>query len=106
MEPSGGFVISGEVLAEIAATAAQGVPGVSALVRQYGERRRSSEKALRFVKISGEAELVVELWLRLKPGTKIIAVAAEVQRSVREALQTMTDKTVLRVNLRIIGIDF
>lgn len=105
MEPSDGLVISEEVLAEIAAAAARGVSGVSALARQQGERRRSPGKALRYVKISGEAELVVELWLRLKAGTKIIAVASEVQRGVREALQTMAGKTVLRVNLRITGIE-
>jgi len=107
MEPSGGLVISEEVLAEIAVTAARDAPGVSTLVRQPGEWMRRPEKTLRFVKISGsETELVVELWLRLKPGAKITAVAADVQRGVKDALHTMTGFTVARVNLRIIGIDF
>jgi len=103
MDPIGGLVISEEVLAEIAVTAACDVPGVGAVMRQRAERRQ--ESALHFVKITGEAELVVELWLRLKPGTKITAVAADVQRGVKEALHTMTGKIVSRVNLRIMGID-
>jgi len=106
MDPIGGLVISDEVLAEIAVTAARDVPGVSALVRQRAERLPRLDSALHFVKMTGEGELVVELWLRMKPGTKITAAAADVQRSVKEALHTMTGKTVSRVNLRIIGIDY
>ena len=103
-----GIVISEEVLADIAVAAARDVQGVSVLVPLYSAKKRArQESSLDFVKISGsEAELIAELWLRVKPDAKLTAVAAEVQRGIKEALQTTTDKTVSRVNLRIIGVDF
>ena len=103
-----GVVISDEVLADIAVAAAQAVQGVSVLVPQNSPKKRARQESnLDFAKISGsEAELIVELWLRVKSDAKITAVAAEVQRGIKESLQTTTDKTVARVNLRIIGVDF
>ena len=107
-DPKSGVVISNEVLADIAAAAAKEVQGVSALASRHGTRKRiRQESNLDFVRISGsEAELVLELWLRIKSDAKITVVAAAVQRSVKESVQTTTDKTVARVNLRIVGVDF
>jgi uncharacterized alkaline shock family protein YloU len=108
-EQNSGLVISEEVLAAIAVAATRDVDGVSALVPHTANvkqllRQGSSQ---RFVKITGtETELVLELWLRIKANVKIADVATEVQRNVKEAMQTMTGKTVAKVNLRIAGVDF
>jgi len=103
----GGFVISDEVIAAIAVTAAQDVEGVSAIMPRASELTRMLKKDLRFVKITGsEAEVTVELLLRLRADARLITVAGRVQRAVKEALQSMTGRTVARVNLRIVGVDF
>ena len=102
----GGFVISDEVLAAIAVTAAQGVEGVSAIVPRASGMTQLLKKELRLAKITGgEAEVTVELLLRLRADTKLITVAGRVQRAVKEALQSMTDRAVARVNLKIMGVD-
>ena len=104
----GGLVISNDVLAAIALTAARDVEGVSAIVQRppdLGRLRRS--QPARCVKITGgEAELAVELMLRLRAGAKLTVVAGQVQRAVKDSLQGMTGKTVARVNLKVLGVDF
>ena len=102
-----GLVISEEVLAAIAVTAARRVEGLSALVPRPGEALRLFKgEDLHYVKITGEEELTVEMTLRVRADTKGSVVAMEVQRAVKNALQTMTDKTVEHVNLKIQGADF
>ena len=105
----GGTVISGEVLATIAIAAAREVEGVSALVpRPAGlTRLLRKEDNLRYLKLTQNgAELSLELTLRVRAGVNIATLACEVQRTVKNALQDMTGKTVARVNLYIAGADF
>jgi len=103
----GSFVISDEVLAAIAVAAAQDIEGVSAIVPRASDLTRMLKKDLRFVKITGnEAEVTVELLLRLRADARLVTVVGRVQRAVKEALQSMTGRTVARVNLRIVGVDF
>lgn len=107
--PNSGLVISDEVLAAIAVTATRDTDGVSGLVPYAANVKQLLHQGsnLRFVKISGtETDLVLELSLRLKADVKIAEIAARVQRNVKEAMQTMTGKTVAKVNLRISGADF
>jgi len=102
----GGLVISNEVLAAIAAASARDTEGVSALVPHPEPLWRRGE-SLRYVRIGGTAtELVFDLSLRVRAGAKVCAVACNVQRSVKNAVQAMTGKTVARVNLRITGTDY
>ena len=103
----GGLVISDEVLAAIAVAAARSVEGVSAIVPRASELTRVLKKDLRFVKITGsEAEISIELLLRLRADARLVTVAGRVQRVVKEALQSMTGRAVARVNLKIMGVDF
>ena len=106
----GGLVISNEVLAAIAVTAARDVGGVSAVVPRVPELARLRNlrwENQRYVKLSGEGgEVTVELWLRVRAGIKLTTVAGGVQRAVKDALQGMTGKIVTRVNIKILGIDF
>ena len=108
-KPDGGIVISEEVLASIAVTAAREVEGVTGLVsRPPGAARLlRGQGNLRYVKLSQSgAQLALELTLRVRAGVNIADLACEVQRAVKTALQDMTGKTVARVNLRIAGADF
>ena len=102
----GGLVISDEVLAGIAVTSARDTEGVSALLPYPGPPWRRGE-SLRFVKIGGTAtELTFDMALRVHADAKVCAVACNVQRAVKNAVQGMTGKTVARVNLRIAGTDY
>ena len=102
----GGLVISNEVLAAIAVAAARDTEGVSALLPHPQPIWRRGE-SLRYVKIGGTAaELVFDMTLRVRADAKVCAVACDVQRAVKNAVQGMTGKTVARVNLRIDGADF
>ena len=105
----GGIVISEQVLASIAVAAAREVEGVACLVfRADGVTRLLRKQGdLRYVRLTqGGGELSLEMTLRVRPGVNIAALACEVQRAVKTALQDMTGKTVARVNLRIAGADF
>jgi len=106
VKQDGGIVISEEVLASIAATAAREVEGVAGLVpRPTGLARLLRRQGdLRYVRLTqGGGELTLELTLRVRAGVNIAALACDVQRAVKAALQDMTGKTVARVNLKIAG---
>ena len=101
----GGLVISDEVLAGIAAASARDTEGVSTLLPHTEPPWRRGE-SLRYVRIGGTATgLVFDMSLRVRAGAKVCAVACDVQRAVKNAVQGMTGKTVARVNLRIAGTD-
>lgn len=104
----GGLVISEEVLAAIAVTAARDVEGVSALLPRYADVSRLLKgEHLRFVKISSApAGLAFELSLRVRADVNVCAVAGEVQRGVKNAVQSMAGKAVTQVNLKVLGVDF
>ena len=123
VKQDGGIVISDEVLASIAATAAREVEGVACLVprapRIIPRAPRIASRAaeltrllrgqgdLRYVRLTqGGGELSLEMTLRVRAGTNIASLACEVQRAVKTALQDMTGKTVARVNLKIAGAEF
>jgi uncharacterized alkaline shock family protein YloU len=103
----GGLVISPEVIAKIAITAAKDVEGVGALVPCKNDFRRylRFRSALGYVKINGgDQDMRLVLALTLRPGAQIKKVGAQVQRQVKEAIQNMTGKTVTQVNVHIAGV--
>jgi len=106
-EDLGGLVISDEVLAAIAVTAARDIEGVSALApRPPNLSRLFKGEYLRYVKLTpGDTEIAVDLSLRIRAGSKITEVASGVQRAVRDALQGMTGRTVTKVNVKVLGVD-
>jgi len=115
-KPDGGIVISEEVLASIAVTAAREVEGVAAVVPRAprivpraadAARLLRGQGNLRYVKLSQSgAQLALEMTLRVRAGVNIADLSCQVQRAVKTALQDMTGKTVARVNLKIAGAEF
>ncbi|MDR3314185.1 MAG: Asp23/Gls24 family envelope stress response protein [Oscillospiraceae bacterium] len=107
-EPFSGLVISDEVLAAIAVTAAKDVDGVSALVpRADVTRLLRTGDSLRYVKIGGgEADILLHLAIRIRAGARISSVAGELQKEVKNAVQNMTGRAVAKVNVSIAGADF
>jgi len=65
------------------------------------------DSPLKSVKVwSGENDIKLQIYIIIKENRKIPAVASEVQRSVKSAVQSMTSRVVTKVNVSIAGIDF
>lgn len=104
--PEGRCIISEEVIATIASTAALEVEGVAGLATRVPELRNlmgtAASKAVAVV--NNENETVVDIYLNLKEGTRIPDVAGAVQREIKSAVQSMTGKPVTKINVHVAGI--
>ncbi len=101
----GSCIISEDVVASIAGTAAQEIAGVASLaVRPADLRGIITTSASKSVKVlNTEHETVLDVYVNLLEGVKIQEVAAAVQQSVKSAVQAMTGKPVTRVNVHVQG---
>ena len=100
----GGLVISEDVIAKIAGTAAMDIKGVASLVARPSNVRGfvRREQELGAVRVTaGDLELTIDLHLRLQSGARIPDVSEAVQQAVKENVQNMTGKAVSRVNVHI-----
>lgn len=107
----GELVISEDVLVSIAINAAKDVEGVSSLSTKpldvVETIRKGSLKLTSPVRIKDNiSDIEVSIYVNMKPGYKIVSVAEEIQTSVKDAIVTMTGKSVSKVNVIIAGIDF
>ncbi len=102
----GTCIISEDVVASIAGTAAREVPGVAGLANRPADIRGmvSQNAASRSVRVfNSENETVLDVYITLKQGSKIQEVATAVQKSVKAAVQSMTSKPVTRINVHVEG---
>ncbi len=101
----GSCIISEDVIASIAGTAALEVAGVASLAKRPTDLRgivaSSSPKAVKVT--NNEHETVLDVYVNLKQGAKIQETAIQVQQSVKAAVQSMTGKPVTRINVHIEG---
>ena len=99
-------IISEEVIATIACTAAVEVPGVAGMATRLTDIRGlvtvPGNKSVGV--INNENETIVDLYINLKEGVRIPDVAGAVQRQVKSEVQSMTGKPVTKVNVHIAGI--
>lgn len=104
--PEGRCIISEEVIATIASTAALEVEGVAGLATRVPELRNlmGSAASKAVAVINNENETVVDIYLNLKEGVRIPDVAGEVQREIKSAVQSMTGKPVTKINVHVAGI--
>ncbi|MBR2338717.1 MAG: Asp23/Gls24 family envelope stress response protein [Clostridia bacterium] len=104
--PEGRCIISEEVIATIAGTAALEVPGVAGLASRLPDIRNlvtaNGSKAVGV--INNENETIVDVYVNLKAGMRIPDVAGAVQRQVKTAVQSMTGKPVTKINVHVVGI--
>lgn len=105
----GSLKISEDVLSTIAGLAASEVHGVSGLTacpnpdfKGLLRSKRGVAKAIRIDIKEGEATL--DVYVNLYMGVKIPDVASEIQTRVKDAVQTMTGITVLKVNVHVVNV--
>lgn len=106
----GGLVISEEVIAAIAMNAAKDVEGVSGFANRPADVQtifKIGADSLKSVKVmANDNEIKLHLYINLFNNAKIPVVSSNVQRAVKNAVQSMTGRIVTKVNVNISGIDF
>jgi uncharacterized alkaline shock family protein YloU len=103
------LVISNEVIATIVTNAAKDVDGVAGTVQKNVEISKlfKNEVATKSVKVEmSDNMVVIDIYLILKQGYKIVTVAENVQSAVKEAVQNMTGYAVSKVNVHIEDVAF
>lgn len=102
----GSCIISEDVIASIACTAASEVAGVAGMASRPADLRGliAPSTAPRSVKVlNTENDTVLDVYINLRQGARIQETAAQVQKSVKVAVQSMTGKPVTRVNIHVEG---
>ena len=104
----GSCIISEDVIATIASTAALEVQGVASMAQRPTDIRGliSSAAAKSVNVLNNENETSIDVYVNLRLGVRIQDVAGEVQHGVKVAVQSMTGKPVTKVNVHVAGIVF
>ncbi|MGI5870831.1 MAG: Asp23/Gls24 family envelope stress response protein [Bacillota bacterium] len=109
-EETGLTYIANEVIAIIAGIAAsevKGVAGMSGGVVDGIAELLKKKNMSKGVKVEvGEKEVAVDLYVIIEYGTKIPDVAYTIQQNVAKAIESMTGKKVVEVNVHIQGLSF
>lgn len=107
-QPNGSLKISQEVIASIAQTAAKEIEGVAALapsrLQKQLNKNTPNPKAVS-IEVHDDAA-VINISVIVKAGCKIRLVSEELQKAIKDAVQTMTGMTVSKVNVHVDGIRF
>ena len=104
---NGGIFISNDVIASIAANAAKDIEGVSGFALKTGTRTASAADSAKAVKVlSQDNDVKIQIGIRVKNGVNLQTVSMAIQRSIKNAVQSMTGKVVTKVNVAVQGIDF
>ncbi len=99
--------ISVEVIEKIARQAALEVPGVAGVAGHSGSPKKPlgalmPDKSVEVTVKNDVADIIVALVVNY--GTKIPEVSAQVQRSVKDAVQSMTSISVAKVDIVVTGL--
>ena len=104
----GACIVSEEVIAQIACTAAVEVPGVAGMASRLNDIRglvtTPGNKSVGVV--SNENVTIIDVYVNLEAGVRIPEVASRLQRQIKSAVQSMTGNPVTKVNVHIEGIVF
>lgn len=103
--------ISIEVISQIAAKATKNVPGVSklnaAITNNLTRKISGRDNMAKGIKVSKDEEgYVIDVYLSAVYGTKLPDLAWEVQSSVKEAVESIAQEPVSKVNIHIQGVVF
>jgi uncharacterized alkaline shock family protein YloU len=109
MERLGEIKVSDGVIGTIAATAAikvDGVVGISAGIVDGMVKLLTGSQLTKGIRVEmGEEEVAIDISVIVKYGTKISAVALDVQKEVKSAVEQMTGLAVVEVNVFIEGVE-
>ena len=104
---NGGIFISNDVIASIAANAAKDIEGVSGFAVKTGTRTAGAADISKAVKVlSQDNDVKIQIGIRVKNGVNLQTVSMAIQRSIKNAVQSMTGKVVTKVNVAVQGIYF
>lgn len=107
---SSDIIIANDVIAAIAVNAAKDVEGVSGFASKTAGRfvqGTTTDELAKAVKVTAlDNEIRIQIYIRVKSGVNIQTVSTAIQRSVKNAVQSMTGKVVSKVCVSIQGIDF
>ncbi len=102
---SGNLKISEDVIITVAKLAALDIKGVAGLDGTIGKMSKFRNNGP--IKVSMiEDVAAIDIKIKVKSGTKAVAVAQEVQTAVKESIQSMTCVPVARVNVTVSGTEF
>ncbi|MCD7722374.1 MAG: Asp23/Gls24 family envelope stress response protein [Clostridiales bacterium] len=109
-DAGGGLVISEDAISAIAINAAKDVDGVAGFSNKATDVvstiRSGSLKVMSPVRVVLEGdELLINIYINVLPGKKIQPIATDVQRVVKEAVQNMTGRLVLKVNVIVVSLE-
>lgn len=100
-----GLKISEDVIITVAKLAALDIKGVAGLDGVVGKMSKFKNNGpIRVSMIEDVAALDIKI--KVKSGTRAVAVAQEVQTAVKDSVQSMTGVPVARVNVTVSGIVF
>lgn len=104
---NGGIFISNDVIASIAANAAKDIEGVSGFAYKSVNRAGSASDISKAVRVvSQDNDVKIQIGIRVKNGVNLQTVSLNIQRNIKNAVQSMTGKVVSKVNVAVQGIDF
>lgn len=107
-DESGSVNISEDVVSTIATIAIGEVEGIAGLQSAQGvDLAGILDRKSRALRISVHGDTVtIDVYVRVRYGVKIPAVAAELQRSVEQSVSSMTGLKVGAVNVHVTALDF
>ena len=111
-QPNGSLKISQDVIAAIAKYAADEIEGIYSLTASRLSIKNLNKNSIK--KISTKPVLInvndeiatIDISVIVKAGCKIRPVAENLQKAVKDAVQTMCGITVAKVNVHVEGIQF
>lgn len=107
---TGKIKIESDVVAMIAGLAAVDTDGIASMSGGITEglaRRVSGKNVAKGVKVEvGNTEAAIDLRVIIKYGYKIHEVAATLQQTVKDAVESMTGLQVVEVNVHVEGVEF
>ena len=107
---NGDLVISEEAVSAIATNAAKDVDGVTGFSNRPADVvstiKKGSLRVMSPVRIVQDGDNIdISIYINIASGIKIQPVAEEVQKVVKEAIQSMTGKYVSKVNVIVVSLE-
>ena len=95
------------IIAEIAATEVKGVAGMGGTLTSDIVQSLSKKRTPKGVKVEvNDRQVMLDMTLIVNYGSKIPAVTLEVQKKVKNSIETMTGLDIVSIDIHITGVHF